>query len=259
MIDLKNLESESNKKFDKNQVENILNIIDESRKIESGYIAHNANFYANLAEKRDEIKNVKELFGADKLLSDKEKIKLPHEMEINQEKLDEYLKTHSYADLMAVAKNMPIDDNLGLKLSLADFYKDNAEIRQRQIIDSLNPDNVANRLATMLEIADIMKNGEVSLKEKHAPQEQMSADELKEQSTMKFNPYDMVNRGTMSLYFRDKNVKVKARNAINIASVMENRSNLANLMNYDLNQDSYLAVIKGLEASNTLKITILLG
>lgn len=239
-LDFKALTENLKTAFSKEQIDDIIAIIDERRKTEIGYVAHNVNVYASLAEKREEVKDMQKLLGSN---FDKKSI--------TTEELKNFINENSYADLMAVVRNMPIDDDINTKLKISDLAQDKG-VYEAQKLDSLKVENQANRLSTILEVNEILEKGKVDLVKKLDNQEQLSLDKLLGQDKMQQNPFNITSRGNMSVYFRDKDGELVANNSITIASIVEGKSNLGNILNFNTNHDSSLAIIEALNRANLL-------
>lgn len=228
-------------KFSQSEIDKIIGIIDEKRKSEVGYVAHNVNVYASLAEKRSEVENVKKLLGDDF-----------SKQVLNSDDLKNFVKENSYAGLMAVVKNMPVDDDMDTKLRISDLLKDKGAY-EYQKIESLQVDNQANRLATILEINEILDKGKVDFVKKLDNQEQLSLEKL-QQDRLEVNPFDMATRGNMSVYFRNGQGELVANQAMTIASIAEGKSNLGNILNFNVNHDSSLVILDALNKEKLLQV-----
>ncbi|MDA3053274.1 hypothetical protein OFO01_07080 [Campylobacter sp. JMF_01 NE2] len=224
------------KGFSQENIDKVINAIDDLRKTESAYCMHNANVYAELAQKKEQIKIANELISKGKNLSAEDVSKIVKE------------NKDGYAALMAVASNMSVEGSIN-KFELAIGNSENGLDDRNQI--ALKDQNFINlkslELPTLLETAQIAKYGELPLKE-NKQYEQMSLAQLKEPNgIVNVNPFNASVRGETGVYFRDKNANIIADNKIRISTISEANSNLGNLLNYNTNPQAMAVIFNGLE------------
>lgn len=240
-INLNNLESVLKQaNFSDEEIKKVIDTIDNERKSNPNYLVHNANVFASISDKKEQIALVKELIAKGK--------------DITNDDIAKFVEAHGYKGLMAVAKNMNIDGSMSkTEKALSMLRGSEGDTKYKEALRNPNFLNMkALELPTLLETADILNNGEVSMV-KNTKQEQMGLEQLHQPNLV--NPYTLGNRGEMSAYFRDKNGNVVADNTIGISTISEGKTNLANILDYSTNEKAMANILTALknEASSTFK------
>ena len=242
-INLNNLESALKQaNFSDEEIKKLIDTIDNERKFNPNYLVHNANVFASINEKQEQIALAKELIAKGK--------------DITNDDIAKFVEAHGYKGLMAVAKNMNIDGSMSKTEKALSMLRGNeGDAKYKEALRNPNFLNMkALELPTLLETADILNNGKVSMV-KNTKQEQMSLEQLHQPNLV--NPYTLGNRGEMSAYFRDKNGNVVADNTIGISTISEGRTNLANILDYSTNEKAMANVLTALKNADTLTNGIL--
>ena len=242
-INLNNLESVLKQaNFSDEDIKKLIDTIDDERKFDPNYLVHNANVFASINDKKGQITLAKELIAKGK--------------DITNDDIAKFVEAHGYKGLMAVAKNMNIDGSMSkTEKALSMLRGSEGDNKYKEALRNPNFLNMkALELPTLLETADILNNGEVSMV-KNTKQEQMSLEQLTQPNMV--NPYTLGNRGEMSAYFRDKNGNVVADNTASISTISEGRTNLANILDYSTNEKAMANVLTALKNADTLTNGIL--